>query len=421
MSATLEPPRDDGSPPVELYADDPPVRKKAGTRPEPAHKDETVPSRVILTRADSVKITPVRWLWPDWLARGKLHLIAGAPGTGKTTIALAVAATLTCGGTWPDGPRAPVGTVVIWSGEDDLCDTLAPRLQVAGADMSRVHLIEGAVIDGQRCPFDPARDLPALAAVLIGLQDVSLIVVDPIVSAVAGDNHRNNEVRRGLQPLVDLGAHLGAAVLGVTHLTKGTAGRDPLERVTGSLAYGALARLVWLAARQAPDDDTPERRVLMRAKSNIGPDGDGFEYRLVNVELPGLPGVMASSVTWEKSVTGAAREVLADIEPSGDPDERQDRRDAAEWLRDLLTGDAVPVKAVRFQADAAGFSWRTMQRAMRDLGVVSKRGGFGQPGVWHLPVPPVAPLAPVAPVAPHKFVGANGEFGATGGADGVEI
>ena len=418
MSATLEPPRDDGLPPVELYADYAPVRKMVGARRKPAYKDETVPSRVILTRADAVKIAPVRWLWIDWLARGKLHLIAGAPGTGKTTIALAVAATLTCGGTWPDGTRSPVGTVVIWSGEDDLCDTLAPRLQVAGADMSRVHLIEGAVIDGQRCPFDPARDLPTLAAALIGLQDVALLIVDPIVSAVAGDNHRNNEVRRGLQPLVDLGAHLGAAVLGVTHLTKGTAGRDPLERVTGSLAYGALARLVWLAARRAPDDDNPERRVLMRAKSNIGPDGDGFEYRLVNVELPGLPGVMASSVTWEKSVTGAAREVLADIEPSGDPDERQDRRDAAEWLRDLLTGDAVPVKAVRSQADAAGFSWRTMQRAMRDLGVVSKRGGFGQPGVWHLPV---APLAPVAPVAPHKFVGANGEFGATGGADGVEI
>lgn len=95
-------------------------------------------------------------------------------------------------------------------------------------------------------------------------------------------------MRQGLQPLVDLGTHLGAAVLGVTHLTKGTAGRDPLERVTGSLAYAALARLVWLAARQPAEGDTPERRVLMRAKSNIGPDGDGFEYALVNGELSEL-------------------------------------------------------------------------------------------------------------------------------------
>ena len=284
--------------------------------------------------------------------------------------------------------------------------------------MTRVHLIEGAVIDGQRCPFDPARDLPAIAAALIGLQDVALIIVDPIVSAVAGDNHRNNEVRRGLQPLVDLAARLGAAVLGVTHLSKGTAGRDPLERVTGSLAYGALARLVWLAARQPAEDDTPERRVLMRAKSNIGPDGDGFEYALVNGELPGLLGVTASRVEWGKPVTGTARDVLADIEPNGDREERQDRRDAADWLRDLLTGDAVPVKAVRQQADAAGFSWRTMQRAMRNLGVVSRRDGFGKGALWHLPVEPIAPIAPVAPL---NLLGANGEFGANGGADEVTI
>ena len=211
----------------------------AGTgkhRPDPG----SAARAVILTRADSVKISPIGWLWSGWLARGKLHLIAGSPGTGKTTIALVAAATLTRGGTWPDGTRAPVGTVVVWSGEDDPADTLAPRLSAAAADMSKVHLIEGAIIDGQRVPFDPARDLPALDAALTGLQDVALIVVDPIVSAVAGDNHRNNEVRRGLQPLVDLGASLGAAVLGVTHLSKGTAGRDPLERVTGSLAYGAL-------------------------------------------------------------------------------------------------------------------------------------------------------------------------------------
>ena len=383
-------------------------------RPEPG---STAPA-VILTRADNVKITAVRWLWGNWLARGKLHLIAGTPGTGKTTIALAVAATLTHGGTWPDGTRAPAGEVVIWSGEDDPTDTLAPRLRAAGADMSKVHLIEGAIIDGQRCPFDPARDLPALAAALIGLQDVSLIVVDPIVSAVAGDNHRNNEVRRGLQPLVDLGARLGAAVLGVTHLSKGTAGRDPLERVTGSLAYGALARLVWLAARQPAEDDAPERRVLMRAKSNIGPDGDGFEYALVNGELSELPGVTASRVTWGNPVTGTAREVLADVEPSGDREERQDRRDAADWLRDLLTGDALPVKAVRQQADAAGFSWRTMQRAMRDIGVVSRRDGFGKGALWHLPVEPVAPIVPVAPL---NLLGANAEFGANGGAQEVEL
>ncbi len=153
------------------------------------------------------------------------------------------------------------------------------------------------------------------------------------------------------------------------------------------------------------EDDTPERRVLMRAKSNIGPDGDGFEYQLLNGELPGLPGVTASRVEWGKTVTAAARDVLADVEPTGDREERQDRRDAAAWLRDLLTGDALPVKVVSQPADAAGFPWRTMPRAMRDLGVVSRREGFGKGASWHLPV---EPIAPIAPVAPFNLIGANG-------------
>ena len=376
-------------------------------RARPQVSTENGSPRILLKRADTVTITPIDWLWPHWLARGKLHLIAGAPGTGKTTIALAVAAILTCGGLWPDGMRASLGTVCVWSGEDDPADTIAPRLKAAGADMARVHLIEGTVIDGERCPFDPARDMPTLRASLAGLPDLALLIVDPIVSAITGDNHRNNEVRRGLQPLVDLGADLGIGVLGITHLSKGTAGRDPLERVTGSLAYGALARLVWLAAKQEADESRPERRVLMRGKSNIGPDAGGFEYTLEQAEMAELPGAAVSRVQWGNPVTGAAREVLAEIEPGGDPEERRDRRDAAEWLRDLLTGEVLPAGEVKRQADAHGFPWRTVQRAMRDLGVISKREGFGQKATWRLP------FAPVAPSAPSNFLGATVKAGAT--------
>src|SRR5206468_6547517 len=97
--------------------------------------------------------------------------------------------------------------------------------------------------------------------------------------AVSGDSHKNGETRRALQPLVDLASEACACLLGITHFSKGTSGRDPLERITGSVAFGALPRVVLVAAREA---DTLEgalpRRILARAKANNGPDDGGFYY-----------------------------------------------------------------------------------------------------------------------------------------------
>ncbi len=97
-----------------------------------------------------------------------------------------------------------------------------------------------------------------------------MIIIDPIVMAIAKDSHKNAETRRDLQPIVDLAADLKAALLGVTHFTKGTEGRSPIDRVTGSLAFGALAQVVMLAAKKQDEDDKPGVRIFMRAKSNIG-------------------------------------------------------------------------------------------------------------------------------------------------------
>ena len=97
--------------------------------------------KVILTCGTDLTPEPYRWLWQYWLAMGKLHILAGAPGQGKTTIALAMAATITIGGRWPDGSRCAPGNVLIWSGEDDPADTLVPRLMAAGADRARCYFI----------------------------------------------------------------------------------------------------------------------------------------------------------------------------------------------------------------------------------------------------------------------------------------
>ena len=104
-----------------------------------------------------------------------------------------------------------------------------------------------------------------------------------MVNVVSGDSHKNGEVRSDLQPLVELGRKLNAAVLGISHFNKGTLTRDPLERVTGSIAFGALARLVF-ATGKITDENGVQRRILVRAKSNNGPDGDGYYYQIEQVK-----------------------------------------------------------------------------------------------------------------------------------------
>ncbi|MBS0213190.1 MAG: AAA family ATPase [Proteobacteria bacterium] len=371
----------------------------------PAEPVDVMP-RVILTRGDAVQPVAVDWLWPGWLAAGKLHLIGGAPGTGKTTIAAALAACVTCGGRWPDGTRAQRGSVVFWSGEDDVADTLNPRLRAAGADMAHVHMVEGVKEGADRYPFDPACDMDALRLALVAIPDVRLIVIDPIVSAVSGDSHKNAEVRRGLQPLVDLAGQLRCALLGVTHFSKGTSGRDPVERITGSLAFGALARLVMVTAKQEAKDEQPERRVMLRAKSNIGPDGGGFVYDLQQGALPGYEGIEASSVLWGEAIHGTARELLAEAEQVDD--DGGEGRDAVRWLHELLKAGPVQVKDVKRHGENEGFAWRTLQRAMRRAGVTSQRAGFGMPATWSL-ADSGATVAPFAPLSECGANGANGE------------
>jgi putative DNA primase/helicase len=317
-----------------------------------------------------------------------MHILAGAPGAGKTTLALSLAATVTTGGRWPDATRClHAGDVVIWSGEDDPGDTLVPRLLAAGADPRRVHFVGNIKGAGGVRPFDPARDMRLLLNALERIKP-AVLVVDPVVSAVAADSHKNGEVRRALQPLVDLAARVGCALLGITHLSKGTAGRSPAERVTGSIAFSALARVVLLAAKRETPEPGEAPRLLVRAKSNIGSDAGGVGYDLEQVEA--APGVFASRVLWAEAIEGNARELLAQAEAApdaGDPDGAIG--DAAAFLRSLLRDGPVPSKQVRADADGAGHSWATIRRAAARLGVeaVKEGGHFGgkQRWVWALP------------------------------------
>lgn len=347
------------------------------TESTPRVGEDTTPHVELLCARD-VKIEPVRWLWEGWLAAGKLHILAGAPGTGKTTIALALAATVTTGGRWPDGTRAERGDALIWSGEDDPTDTLAPRLMAAGADLARVQFVRSVRDhDGAR-PFDPATDMAALTAAARRLPDLRLLILDPIVNAVGADSHKNVEVRRALAPVVDLAESLRVAAFGISHFSKNTAGRDPVERVTGSLAFGALPRVV-LAAAKIKNDDGTDGRLLARAKNNLGPDSGGFAYSLELAEIGG--GISASRVLWGGAVEGTARELLADA----DAEAGGEQRDAADWLRERLADGPVDSNEVKRDGEASGISWATLRRAKKRIGAESSKNGMTGGWYWYLP------------------------------------
>ena len=339
--------------------------------------------KVMLTCGSDMTPEPVVWLWQHWLAQGKLHLLAGTPGQGKTTIAMAVAATVTIGGVWPDGTRCEPGNIVIWSGEDDPADTLLPRLIASGADRSRCFFISGVRCGDEVLAFDPARDMPALEQQCVSLGGVKLIIVDPVVSAVTGDSHKNAEVRRDLQPLVDLTSKIGAAALGITHLSKGGAGSDPASRVIGSIAFTAVARVVLVAGKVLNEDGT-FKRILARGKSNIGPDDGGFEYHIDQSEP--LPGIQACSVSWGQALDGTARELLQDAEPERSDSDSEDQHDAAQMLQAELVSDCwTPAKKVFKSLMDAGFSRDKVKRASLKIGVLKRKGGMDGGWYWRLP------------------------------------
>jgi putative DNA primase/helicase len=334
---------------------------------------------VNLRCGSAIKPQAITWLWDGWLPAGKLTILAGAAGTGKTTLALGLAAALTSGGRWPDGKNCKqIGNVLIWSSEDAADDTLVPRLIASGADMDRCHFIEGITENGESVPFDPAQDISELHKAVERIGGVSLLIIDPIVSAVSGDMHRANDVRRSLQAVVDFAEVHKCAVIGITHFSKGGAGKAPQDRVIGSQAFGALARMVLVAAKE--EDGT--RRVLARAKSNIAPDDGGVSYSLDLTTIDG--GIETTRVLWDGVIEGTAREILGEVEYDENED-GSEKADAERFLRDLLSDGPVPSKLVKADADGAGYSWATIRRAQKAIGVEAIKGSMKEGWSWKLP------------------------------------
>lgn len=312
---------------------------------------------------------------------GSLVLLAGREGLGKSTVALWVAAQITRGllpGEHYDTPR----DVLVIAAEDSWSRTLVPRLMAAGADLERIHRV------------DVMTELETLTSLVVPLDTLALrdaimstsaalVIVDPLVSVISGsiDTHRDADTRQALQPLATIADSTAATIVGLVHHSK-AATDDALNLVLGSRAFVATARAVLsVVADPEADDGT---RMLALSKSNLGRlDLPALSFRVESALVPTAEGAATTGrVVW----TGEHDVDVADLLRAGrgDPDERADRDEAADWLRGYLTdmGGEASAADVRKACSAAELTWRTVQRARSRAGVGAVRSGFGQGSVW---------------------------------------
>ena len=338
----------------------------------------------VIVRLSDVEPEPVRWLWPGCIALGKLTMIVGDPGLGKSFLTLDMAARVSTGTPWPDaiGESNPAGGVVLLSVEDAIADTIRPRLDAAGADVSRIIALRAVQRgDGSARMFNLATDLAALDDAIVACHGCRLVVVDPI-SAYLGmtDSHRNADMRSLLAPLADLSARHGVAIVAVSHLNKSGGGKA-IYRIMGSLAFIAAARACWAVVR---DPDDPTRRLLLPVKNNLATDSGGLAYTVRDAGC-GIP-----SIAWDSQpVSITADEALGrELETNNDETRRTAVDDAADWLRNVLSDGPLPAIEIKRQALANSISATgSLRRAHDRLKVDAiKRGPFDKPTwYWRMP------------------------------------
>jgi hypothetical protein len=360
-------------------------------------KDSLV-GKPVLIRLNTVAPKPITWLWRGRIAIGKLTMLSGDPGLGKSLLTIDLSARVSMGARWPDSSDyTPLGGVVMLSAEDDAADTIRPRLDAAGADCLRISLLTGISHydpdEKERflATFNLSRDLGALEQAIGSTPDCRLVVIDPI-SAFCGatDSHKNADVRGLLAPLSELAQRRQVAVIGVNHLTKSAVGVPAMYRTMGSLAFVAAARAAWAVVKDKQD---PSKRLFLPIKNNLAADIAGLSYSIV--ENNGHP-----CLAWSLDpVIMSVDEAMAT-----NPDSRDaERRRAKEWLQSALADGPLAVKEIAQQANKSGMKWATIRRAKDDLKIHAHREGFGPGAVWHwrLPFPQESGDFPIDAIDAH--------------------
>ncbi|HPD15018.1 MAG TPA: AAA family ATPase [Planctomycetota bacterium] len=354
--------------------------------PKPAEE----PVEVRVARLSDVEARAIHWLWPGRVPAGKVTLLVGDPGRGKSLMALDMAARVTTGALWPDEELSrselgacearpagvhPRGSVILLTAEDDAGDTVRPRLEAAGGDPSRVlvlRAVKRAGAEGDQM-FSLAHDVEVLAACIRELGDVRLVVLDPVSAYLGGAAANSNaDVRHALAPVRELAERTRVAVVAISHLTK-KSDAAAMYRAMGSLAFVAAARAVWAVG---PDRQAAGRLLFLPLKCNLAGGVTGLAYRIVpSAAAPDVP-VLA----WEPGPVTVWAEDALDARLTAAT--RRER--AGLWLEEVLAGGPVPAAEVEARAKAAGIALITLRRAKRELGVVAARSVFGGAYLWRL-------------------------------------
>jgi 5S rRNA maturation endonuclease (ribonuclease M5) len=347
-------------------------------------QDDTTSAPVMICMAD-VKPTAIDWLWAGRVPLGRITLLVGRPGEGKSFVTCDMAARVSTGRCWPDGTTCPQGSVILICGEDDPGDTIRPRLDAHHADVQHVHLLSmvrrksdnGKTRDRG---FSLA-DVGALESALKQHADCRLIVVDPIGSFIGGetDTSSDNHVRAVLSPVASLAEKYGPAVLVVAHRRKSTS-TNADDTALGSRAFTGIARAVWHLSR---DPVNKNRRLLLPGKNNLAREGTGLAFSII-----GEPS--AVSLQWEDQPVEMTADEALGRENGGDagPDRYTPGQLelATQWLAAKLADRSeYQVTDLRKDAEACNHAWRTMKRAAQSLGVLYERAAYGTGSIWRLP------------------------------------
>jgi putative DNA primase/helicase len=367
-------------------------RDQAGDDQHEAKAHSTLSS----ARASSFQMKGISWLWPNRFALGKLGLLVGLPDEGKGQVFCDMAARVTHGQEWPcNEGRAPKGNVILLTAEDDIGDTIVPRLVAAGADLDRVEIVKMVRENKKDRMFSLVTDLELLRQKIKDVGDVKLVQIDPITAYLGNnkiDSFRTTDVRAVLGPVVELAAELNVAIVGIMHFNKKIDVNNALLRISDSLAFGATARHVYAVVEDAEND----RKLLVKAKNNLAASGNKslayrFGGREVGVDAKTGQTIFAPHILWEDhhvDVTAAEAMEAATTKSAGARDE------AKIFLTDILANGPVLKTEIEEAAEANGIAGRTLFRAKKDLNIeVDKDRKKDGKWYWRLPEVPKAATA----------------------------
>ena len=319
--------------------------------------DEVISAKE-LRRLDEIETRAIDWLWEPYIPLGKLTMLEGDPGEGKSWISLAIATRITLEEL--GGPA----NVLIASAEDDYDDTIRPRLEELGANLGLIYAIEETFTLGSKKGLND--DAFEMLEKHLREKEPSLVIIDPLTAFLGGsiDMHRQNETRPVMAKLASLAREHNCAILLIRHINKG-GGMKPIYRGMGSIDFTASARSVLLAGHIDHEDGSMER-ALVHIKSNLAPLGPPIGY------------ILGHPFEWTTS-TLTASDILD--QPTG---KGKKTDEAVALIRDLLTDEkAVPANEIFAAAKEAGISQRTMKDAKKMLRV--KSGKKNDEWHWYLP------------------------------------